>query len=198
MSRNILLGLIFLFLLSCTSEKMDKFVYQQNFSPKPEEIISQADRLVFQDVREEGRLSSWNKANWSLKDTAVAVVGSRTAEWQRREESVRDVYQGNESFVTLRGYRVPWLTLSMGDRDWIDYVIETTVPLEKGTSAGVAFRYQNSRQYYAFMLMNGNKASLLLRLQDREATPEHEAWTPVVEIPFKIVEGHSYRMKVKT
>jgi len=197
MKFKILLIVIIAFLASCSQNtKREAFLYTQNFQPETARIFSQDARLVFADVREETRLSNWNTANWQLADGFVKVTGSRTAEMQRRENVVKDLYQGNESFVILRGYRAPWLTLSMGDLAWIDYTAETTVSIKQGSSAGLAFRYQNSRQYYAFMLMKDSTARLFLRLQNREATPEHEAWMELGSVNFPVQPDREYHLNV--
>jgi rhamnogalacturonan endolyase len=145
------------------------FQYRQEFAPNADALVSQQERLVFGDVREEGFLSSWKTSNWHLIQGSVETVGSRRAEWQRRETFVREVLGGAEPFVMIRGYRVPWLTLSMGDLDWRDYTVSTKVTPGKNCSVGVAVRYLTARQYYLFLLEDSNKATLYLRIQDSES-----------------------------
>lgn len=167
--------------------------------PDGSEVKDQTNRLVFEDVREEGSLSSWRKANWELVDHGVRVVGSRNKEVERREKLVREIYQGNESFVTLRGYRIHWLTLSMGSLDWSDYTVSTTVKTEEQTSsAGIAFRYLNAREYYAFVLDTKNEeAKLVLRKMDREATANHPAWIELRKRTYKLLPDKQYKIQAE-
>ena len=177
---------------------MAGFNYQQNFSPDTTELHNQTRRLEFADVREEGRLSNWRKANWMLTDHGVRVVGSRKAEVERREKSVKEVYQGNESFVTIRGFRVHWLTLSMGDLNWRDYTASTTVKLEKETNAGIAFRYLNSREYYALVLdENNDLVKLVLRRMDKEATADHPAWDELKTANYPLLSDQVYKVQAE-
>ncbi len=183
------------FISNCLIPKNTDFIYQQNFTPDSTHIISTRDRLVFDDVREEGKLSNWNSANWVLTGESVTVVGSRNREVERREKAVAVMYEGHESNVTIRGFRVHWLTLSMGDLSWTDYVISTTVRPENGTCAGIAFRYLNPREYYAFMLdTKNNKVKLVLRRMDQEATTGHFAWDEIKTVPFQFTSGKTYNI----
>ncbi len=160
-------------LISCGSPETEKFTYRQVYSPDRSELQDSSSRLVFEDVREELLLSSWGKASWTLADNGVRVAGSRNAEVERREKLAMDVYQGNESFVLIREFRVPWLTLSMGNLNWTDYTATTTLTFEEQAIAGIAVRYLNSREYYAFVLDVENDAvRLVLRKMDREATSD--------------------------
>ena len=179
------------------ASKKIPFNYRQDFSP-PKSVTTMRDgRLEYDDVRAEGNLSSRILRAWKLADGGVQCVGSRQAEMNSRERSVKDKYKGYESFVTIRGYRVPWLTLSMGDLDWADYTVQTTVKPAPDCTTGLAFRYQNSRQYYALILEDRQKASLVLRTQDREASVGTEAWTRLKSVPFDVTPDTTYRLKVR-
>ena len=183
---------------SCSSPEEVDFSYVQDFSPHSSEVKNQTTRLVFEDVREEGWLSSWHKANWMLADNGVRVVGSRKAEVERREKLVKDVYQGHESFVTIRGFRVHWLTLSMGDLTWRDYTVSTTVMLEKGTNAGMAFRYLNSREYYAMVLDENNDVTrLVLRRMDKEAKVDRPAWDELKSADYLLFPDKEYKIQAE-
>jgi rhamnogalacturonan endolyase len=171
------------------------FQYRQEFAPKKDAVVSHQDwamqdRLVFADVREEGALSSWKVTNWRLIKGGIEAVGSRRAEWQRREDYVKQVLKGAEPFVRIRGYRVPWLTLSMGDLDWKDYTVTTTVVPRRNCSAGVAVRYLNSRQYYLLLLEDNNTAVLYLRTQDKESM------TALHVEPFQLQPERTYAIAV--
>ena len=145
------------------------------------------------DVREELSLSSWNKANWALADEGVKAVGSRRNEVLRREKSIKDIYQGNKSFSMIRDYRVPWLTLSMGDLNWCDYTVNTTVKFEKQSIAGIAFRYLNSREYYAFLLdAEKGEAKLVLRKMDKEAEADHLVWEELQNVNYELLPDKVY------
>jgi len=184
--------------ISCSSPETAKFSYYQDFSPDSSGLIDPSTRLVFDDVREELYLSSWRKANWRLDEKGVRVVGSRNAEVDRRAKLAMDVYQGNESFVLIREYRVPWLTLSMGDLSWTDYTASTTLTFEEQVIAGLAVRYLNSREYYAFVLDPGKKeAKLVLRKIDREGTPDRLAWIELESAPFELLPGQPYEIRVQ-
>ena len=188
----IILPLVF---TNCSQTPETIFSYQQNFAPDTSELHNQTTRLEFEDVREEGVLSNWGEAGWMLADQGVRVVGSRQAEVERREKLVKDVYQGNESFVTIRGFRVHWLTLSMGDLNWRDYTVSTSLKLEKKTNAGIAFRYLNSREYYAFVLDTKNQlARLVLRKMDKEATVDHPAWDELKTAAHPILPDKIYQI----
>jgi len=171
------------------------FEYEQLFTPDASKIVSRGDRLVFGDVREEGMLSSWKKANWELSAAGVRAVGSRVSECEDREKEILERYAG-DSYVKIRGYRVPWLTLSMGRTEWADYTVETTITPGVRATAGVAFRCLNSRQYYAFLLEKTGRASLVLRAFDREATPDKEAWTVLKSVPLGVTPGQAYRVRL--
>ncbi|MGA2328910.1 MAG: hypothetical protein ABSH05_21755 [Bryobacteraceae bacterium] len=166
------------------------FRYRQEFAPKADALVSQKERLVFADVREEGFLSSWKTSNWHLIQGGVEAVGSRRAEWQRRENFVREVLGGVEPFVMIRGYRVPWLTLSMGDPDWTDYTVSTKVTPGKNCSVGVAVRYLTARQYYLFLLEDSNRATLYLRVQDSESM------TALRVAPLEVRPDRTYSLAV--
>ena len=187
----------------CFGQVTESFEYHQDFAPVGGHVFSQHDRLVFEDVREEGRLSSWKRASWQLFKGNVKVVNSRIKEWKRREKSVKKTYDGGPSYVTLRGYRAPWFTLSMGETCWKDYVVETSVtPADEKVAGeyatnGVAFRYQNPRQYYAFMLEKTDRASLYFRPHDREASEQHEAWLQLESVPFTVRPGTTYPIKIE-
>ncbi len=112
---------------SSTAAKRQPFNYRQAFSPPQTVTTMRNGRLQYDDVRAEGNLSSRILRAWKLADGGVQCAGSRRAEMYSRERNVKDKYLGHESFVTIRGYRVPWLTLSMGDLDWVDYTVQTTV-----------------------------------------------------------------------
>ncbi len=123
-------------------------------------------------------------------------MGSRRSEAERRDRRIRKKYQGNEPFVTIPGYRVPWLTLSMGDVDWTDYTVASVVQPGAHCSAGIAFRYQNPRQYYLFLLEDAGRVALYLRTQDREARRTSEAWRCLRAVPFRIQAGEAYRVRI--
>ena len=181
----------------CSSEKAD-FSYQQDFSPDSSELQDQTRRLEFEDVREEGLLSNWNSACWILAENGVRVVGSRKTEVIRREKLVKDVYQGHESFVSIRGFRVHWLTLSMGDLNWEDYTVSTTVELDKNSTAGIAFRYLNAREYYAFILDSESDAVILvLRKMDKEANADHPAWDELKAATYPLQPEKVYKIQAE-
>ena len=182
---------------STTAAKRQPFNYRQAFSP-PQTVTTMRDgRLQYDDVRAEGNLSSRILRAWKLADGGAQCVGSRRAEMYSRERNVKDKYLGHESFVTIRGYRVPWLTLSMGDLDWVDYTVQTTVKPGPDCTTGLAFRYQNSRQYYALILEDQQKASLVLRTQDREASMGTEAWTRLKSVAFDVSSDQTYDLIVQ-
>lgn len=197
MIKNVIIGGMLMILISCTSTEMKKFNYQQNFKPESGSIKDQKARLEFGDVREELSLSSWNKANWAFADEGVKAIGSRKNEVLRREKTIRDIYQGNKSFSMIRDYRVPWLTLSMGDLNWCDYTVNTTVKFEKQSIAGIAFRYLNSREYYAFLLdAEKGEAKLVLRKMDREAEADHLVWEELQNVNYELMPDVVYSIKV--
>ena len=151
MFKNVIIGGVLILLNSCTAQKNQKFDYIQDFKPEISDIKSQKDRLVFEDVREELKLH-YPSANWILTDNGVSLVGSRRAQILKRRATIAETYQGGKDYATIRDYRVPWFTLSMGDLNWCDYTTSTTVKLTGKSIAGIAFRYLNSREYYAFLL----------------------------------------------
>lgn len=183
---------------ACKSPEEADFSYQQDFSPDSSELQDQLTRLVFEDVREEIYLSNWSKASWVLAENGVRVVGSRTAEVERREKLVKEIYQGNESFVLIREFRVPWLTLSMGNLHWTDYTASTTLTFEEHAIAGIAVRYLNSREYYAFILDSKNEVvRLILRKMDKEATAEQPAWVELKSAPYALSPDKPYNIQVE-
>ncbi len=197
MSKYLFFGSVLIFMISCNSPKTEKFNYQQNFTPTSSQIKEQITRLVFDDVREETKLSNWNKANWALVENGVMVVGSRNDEYLRRVSLIKDIYQGNESFSYIREFRVPWLTLSMGDVNWSNYTASTTIKFEKDCSAGLAFRYLNSREYYAFILdkVNG-MAKLVFRKLDKEATMDKPAWIELAAVKYDFKQDEIYEVQI--
>jgi len=197
MERRIILILLLGFTSCSAATRQIPFQYQQDFSPPESGNYMRDQRLEYADIRAEGNLSSRNLRSWRLTDGGVEVTGSRRDEMVRREKMVKEKYKGNESFVTIRGYRVPWLTLSLGDSDWVDYIVKGSVRLTKKCTAGIAFRYQNSRQYYALMLGDQGKASLVLRTQGREASMGREAWRYLKTVAFKVVPNKTYNIKIE-
>ena len=175
----------------------EPFTYHQDFDLDPAKFVRRDGRIEGDDIRVEGLLSSDNLRSWKLVEGGVAVHGSRRNELLRRENLIRDKYNGaNISYVTIRGYRVPWLTLSLGDLDWVDYRVRATVRPGEKCSAGLAFRYQNARQYYAFVLEDQGKASLVLRRHDREAKLGREAWDRLKVVAMDVNPGQTYALEV--
>jgi len=210
MRRYAFLGLFFIpFVLFGFQKKEipEGFKYYQDFKPTESQIFKKGhgriSRIQYADIREEGMISSWKKPNWELMPGGIRAIGSRVVEGQQREKDILEEYHGAETISTMHGWRTPWLTLSMGDVDWKDYSVETTVKpsaaLTGGefTTAGLAFRYQTPRHFYAFMLQKNQEAGLYYRPFDREATREAEAWIKLGSVPLEVVPGRSYRVKVQ-
>lgn len=198
MFRHILIGGMLIALVSCSTQKKESFTYQQNFSCDSSKITEHLTRLVFEDVREETKLSNWNKANWILIDNGVKVVGSRRNEIERRIKLIRDIYKGDESFSYIREFRVPWLTLSMGSQNWCDYSVSSSIQFEKECIAGIAFRYLNSREYYAFILdAERNKITLVLRKIDKEATAEKIVWDELTTSDYQFTKKKKYDIEIE-
>ncbi len=193
--------LIHVLLISCSPCNKKTFSYKQSFSPISSEFVGDSSiRLVFADVREELSLSAYAgvKANWILADNGVKVVGSRNKEVLRRKKLIDKVYNGQRPYAIARDYRVPWLTLSMGDLNWCDYTVSTTVNFEKQSIAGIAFRYLNSREYYAFILdAERGVVKLVLRKMDQEATADRLAWDELQTVNYKLLTGQTYNIKAE-
>jgi hypothetical protein len=200
MVRNVFLGGLLILLSSCTSPKMVKFSYQQNFKPDTSALRNQKARLVFDDVREELRLGSWGaRTNWNLADKGVRVIGSRNKEVLRRQNVLTEQYKGHPPYAIIRDFRVSWFTLSMGDLNWCDYTISTTVKFEELSLAGLAFRYLNSREYYAFFLdAKKGEAKLVLRKMDKEATADKVVWDELISVKHDFSTDKVYFIKAKT
>lgn len=97
---------------------------------------------------------------------------------------------------------MPWLTLYMGDEDWTDYVVETTITPDSKenygeyTTAGVAFRFHNARQYYAFLLTKTGSGKLVFRSEDREFEADQPAWDVIGEEPMNVKPGQAYNVRI--
>jgi hypothetical protein len=181
---------------SCTSQKNHKFDYVQDFKPELSDIKSQKDRLAFEDVREELKLH-YPSANWILTDNRVRVVGSRNAQILKRRATIEETYKGGKNYATIRDFRVPWFTLSMGDLNWTDYSVHTRVTFEEKSVAGIAFRYLNSREYYAFLLdAEKGQAKLVLRKMNRESAADTLVWAELQSINYEILPDKVYNIKV--
>ena len=199
MVRNVFLGGLLILLSSCTSPRLVKFSYQQNFKPDTSALRNQKARLVFDDVREELRLGSWGtRTNWNLADKGVRVIGSRSKEVLRRQNTLAEQYKEHPPYAIIRDFRVSWLTLSMGDLNWCDYSVSTTVKFQNKTLAGIAFRYLNSREYYAFLLDATNgEAKLVLRKMDQEATADRLVWDELVKVSYELLPYKIYNIRAE-
>ena len=199
MVRNVFLGGLLILLSSCTSPKLVKFSYQQNFKPDTSALRNQKARLVFDDVREELRLGSWGtRTNWNLADNGVRVIGSRSKEVLRRQNTLAEQYKEHPPYAIIRDFRVSWFTLSMGDLNWCDYSVSTTVKFQNKTLAGIAFRYLNSREYYAFLLDATNgEAKLVLRKMDQEATADRLVWDELVKVSYELLPDKIYNIRAE-
>ena len=181
-----------------------KFEYRQDFRSAAAPAAGQRTTypLHFDDVCESNKLSSWSRSNWMLTGDGVAAAGSRVEQIRQRGESVAREYYGGASYAHIRGFRMPWLTLYMGEEAWADYTLETAITpamdptAGEQTSAGVAFRYQNGRQYYALLLDKAGRAELVFRPQDREFEAGHPAWEILGTAPLKVTPGATYKVRV--
>jgi hypothetical protein len=82
----------------------------------------------------------------------------------------------------------------MGNLNWTDYTATTTLTFEKQAIAGIAVRYLNSREYYAFVLDLENDAiRLVLRKMDKEATSDQLAWIELKAASYELLPEKSYK-----
>ncbi len=200
MVKNITIAGVLIIFVSCTSHEKEKFSYRQDFKPDTNLILSFKSRIVYDDVREELRLSSWGtKTNWNIAENGIRVIGNRNQEVLRRQKVLAEQYKGNPPFAIIRDYRVSWFTLSMGDLNWCDYTTSTTIKFEELSLAGIAFRYLNSREYYAFLLDAKNgKAMLVLRKMDKEATADKVVWDELASVNYNFSTDIVYKVRTKT
>jgi hypothetical protein len=200
MIKNILLSGILIIFISCTPAGKGKFNYRQDFKPDSSSLKDTTVRLVFDDVREELRLGGYAgiKPNWRLTDNGIKVINSRRNEVIRRKKLIQDIYQGGKDYATIRDLRVPWFTLSMGDLNWFNYIVSTTLKLDKKSIAGIAFRYLNSREYYAFLVdAEKGEAKLVLRKIGQEATADCLAWEELQTIRYNVLPDKLYKIKAE-
>ena len=191
---------ILMILISCTPNRKQKFSYLQDFKPDSGAIKDNSERLVFDDVREELRLGGYAgiKPNWSLTDNGVKVINSRRNEVIRRKKLIQEIYQEGKDYATIRDFRVPWFTLSLGDLNWCNYKVSSTLKLDEKSIAGIAFRYLNSREYYAFLLdAEKGEAMLVLRKMDQEATADCLAWDELQTIRYNVLPDKLYKIKAE-
>lgn len=181
--------------------KKKSFHYYQAFNPSAETSTVQIEnerRLAFDDVREEISLSSWRKPNWELTGNGVRMIGSRRTEILKREKKVTETYGDHKPYSVIRPYRTPWLTLSLGDLNWCDYTVSTTVKFDTPSVAGIAFRYLNPREHYAFLLDAATgKARLVLRKMNQESTEDRLAWDELTSTDVDLVPHQTYHMKAE-
>lgn len=181
------------------------FSYSQSFhssnAPSIGKIVPYP--LFFDDVGETNRLSSWwPKSSWIISDNGVTVLNSRVYQVHNRKRLIYEEFYDNPPIQIMRGYRMPWLTLYMGDEDWTDYTVETTVTPDSKenygeyTTAGVAFRFQNARQYYAFFLTKTGSGMLVFRPEDREFEEDRPAWDVIGEEPLNVKPGQTYNVRI--
>ncbi|MGD8780206.1 MAG: hypothetical protein PVH88_14725 [Ignavibacteria bacterium] len=196
MRRNILVKCLLISIIACSQSNKTHFIYHQKFSPDIT-VENDSTRLEFEDVREETRLSNFGKANWILVKNGVKAIGSRREEYRRREKISEDTHESHSSLFVTKKSRVPWLTLSMGNLSWYNYYVSTTLKFDSTASAGIAFRYQNSRQYYAFIL-NGDvgTVNLVLTTLNKEVSHDKEAWDILSTTQYSIELNKEYSIKI--
>lgn len=185
--------------------KPTKFKYFQEFKIKETQT---GDNIInypmhFENVGESNRLSSWwPKSCWKITKGGISVIQSRVFEANKRDSMNYAEEYNNPPVASIRGYRVPWFTLFMGDTNWLDYSFETTITtcLYKNggeyTTAGVAFRYQNARHYYAALLLKTGSFQLVYRSENREFEVDKPAWDIIGEEPFPVVPGEKYKLRI--
>ena len=88
-------------------------------------------------------------------------------------------------------------TLIAGDPEWSDYTVECKVrPLLMEDTAGIVFRYHTNRHHYAFLLEDGKKAGLYLRLPT-ETKMRAGRWRTLGSAAFIYEPSRYYTLKVE-
>jgi len=185
--------------------KNQPYSYSQDFRSSNAPTIGKVVPypLHFDDVGENNRLSSWwPNSSWRISENGVSVVNSRVYQVHNRKLQIYNEFYDNPPIQIMRGFRMPWLTLYMGDEDWTDYTVETTITPDSKenngefTTAGVAFRFHNARQYYAFFLTKTGTGKLVFRSEDREFEEDHPAWDVIGEEPLQVKPGQTYKVRI--
>jgi hypothetical protein len=84
-----------------------------------------------------------------------------------------------------------------GDPEWGDATVEVKVrPLSLDEPAGVVFRYQTNRHYYALLLAGGKEARLVVR-QPMETAFRAAAFRELGKVPFTYSSRKYYTLRVE-
>lgn len=93
----------------------------------------------------------------------------------------------------------PWSTLVTGDRLWQNYEVSSKILfLNTHGLAGIAIRYQNSRQYVLFC-HNGGKLQWAMRDQEEYTVLAEIDYKPEFDLPYDIilsVDGDTYTASI--
>lgn len=88
-------------------------------------------------------------------------------------------------------------TLIVGDPEWSDYTVECKVrPMLMEDTAGIVFRYHTNRHHYSFLLEDGKKAGLYLRLPT-ETKMRAGRWRTLATAAFTYEPSRYYTLKVE-
>jgi rhamnogalacturonan endolyase len=128
-----------------------------------------SENIAFQEGKkpslvERFKLSNWKSDVWRIHGNRLSIEKDRIAEIERRKAQVRDVYGEPHSWIKIQN--APWIALSTGSRDWVDYIAKVQLIPTGGGRCGMAFRWLDARHYYAFLLENGNRIALYRREHD--------------------------------
>ena len=143
------------------------FEYRLQYEIKSDaDFALSLDGGVFQfgAVREESLLSSWPAPNWIVEGSKLRQMRSRTKEREIRRRRMIEECGSEDPYVLIQYPPTP--TLAFGEWCWRDYELETSIVSEDGEPAGVAFRYQDARHYYALMIVPGKWINLVVRQED--------------------------------
>ena len=116
-------------------------------------------------VREESLLSNWDAPNWIIEGSRVRQIRSRAQETESRRQRMLAESGAFDPFVTIQIPPIP--ILAFGDWGWTDYELRASCSGGQDGPAGVAFRYQDARHYYALTVEDGAGMRLVLRSGDR-------------------------------
>ena len=116
-------------------------------------------------VREESLLSNWDAPNWIIEGSRVRQIRSRAQETESRRQRMLAESGAFDPFVTIQIPPIP--ILAFGDWGWTDYELRASCSGGQDGPAGVAFRYQDARHYYALTVEENAGMRLVLRSGDR-------------------------------
>ena len=110
------------------------------------------------------RLSNWPDGTWEVADGLLWQRRDRVAELDERLAYRAEHYGDGPSWVKIP--RAPFPALVVGDREWVDYTVETRLRVSAGGRAGLAVRWEDGRHCYYVFLENGSDLAVYRRSQD--------------------------------